>query len=201
MTWIYIIFMKAFCMPSKFIPSLTHTPCIKVLLTVLMTTPLLVQAEKNDANKPAIIDSERATVNEATQTRIFEGNVIISKGTLLIKADRIEATLDAQGYQVLKATGSAAKHVRFQQKREGVNETVEAESVNLLFDGQADTVTLSDQAIIRRIAKGVLQDEIRGAVIKYSNQTEFYEVFGGATSSQANGRVRTILAPRTTTAR
>jgi lipopolysaccharide export system protein LptA len=179
-------------------PTVFFTPIflINTALAVTALVPLLVKAEKNDANKPAIIDSEKASVNEATQTRIFEGNVIISKGTLLIKADRIEASIDAQGYQVLKAMGSTDKHVRFQQKREGLDEIVEAESISLLFDGKADTVTLSDQAIIRRVAKGVLQDEVRGAQIKYANQTEFYEVIGGATSSQANGRVRTILAPR-----
>jgi lipopolysaccharide export system protein LptA len=37
---------------------------------------------------------------------------------------------------------------------------------------------------------------VRGAVIKYFNQTEFYDVKGGPTSSETNGRVRTILAPR-----
>jgi lipopolysaccharide export system protein LptA len=165
---------------------------------VLSSVSPQAHAEKNDAYKPAIIDSERATINEATQTRVFEGNVIISKGTLLIKADRIEATIDPQGYQMLKATGSTAKHVKFQQKRDGLDEIIEAESVSLLFDGKADTVTLADQATIRRVAKGVLQDEIRGAQIKYSNQTEFYEVLGGASSSQSNGRVRTIIAPRNT---
>jgi lipopolysaccharide export system protein LptA len=153
-------------------------------------------AEKADANKPTIIDSERVTINEATQTRVFEGNVIINKGTLIIKADRVEVTLDSEGYQMLKAQGRKEKPTRFQQKRDGLDEIVEAESVQLFFDGKADTITLSDQAIIRRIAKNSLQDEVRGAIIKYFNQTNSYEVNGGATSSQANGRVRTIIGPR-----
>ena len=158
----------------------------------------VAHAEKNDANKPTIIDSERVTINESTQTKIFEGNVIINKGTLLIKADRIEASVDANGYQMLKAQGRKEQPTRFQQKRDGLDEMIEAQSVRLLFDGKADTITLFDQAIIRRVSKNILQDEVRGATIKYFNQTNSYEVSGGSSSSQANGRVRTIIAPRTT---
>jgi lipopolysaccharide export system protein LptA len=171
---------------------------LTVFIVYITHTVNLVHAEKNDANKPTIIDSERVSINEATQTKIFEGNVIINKGTLLIKADRIEATVDANGYQMLKAQGRKEQPTRFQQKRDGLDEMIEAQSVRLLFDGKADTITLFDQAIIRRVSKNILQDEVRGATIKYFNQTNSYEVSGGSSSSQANGRVRTIIAPRTT---
>ncbi|MEN9912454.1 MAG: lipopolysaccharide transport periplasmic protein LptA [Pseudomonadota bacterium] len=173
---------------------------LRFIFFILCTTYIInvVHAEKNDANKPTIIESERVTINESTQTKIFEGNVIINKGTLLIKADRIEASVDANGYQMLKAQGRKEQPTRFQQKRDGLDEIIEAQSVRLVFDGKADTITLFDQAIIRRVSKNILQDEVRGATIKYFNQTNSYEVNGGSSSSQANGRVRTIIAPRTT---
>jgi lipopolysaccharide export system protein LptA len=156
----------------------------------------LVHAEKADKTKPAVIDSAKVTVNELTQTRVFEGSVSIIKGTMVISAERVELRVDAEGYQTMTATGSASKPAKFKQKREGLDEMVEAESVTLFFDGKADTILLTDQAIMRRMAKGVPQDEVRGAVIKYANQTEFYEVKGGPTSSDAGGRVRTVLMPR-----
>ena len=169
------------------------------LAFTLLLTANSAQAEKADKNKPAIIDSAKMTMNELTQTRVFEGGVSIVKGTMVISAERLELKVDAEGYQAMTATGTIGKPARFKQKREGLDEIVEAESVTLFFDGKADTILLSDQAIIRRIAKGVQQDEVRGAVIKYANQTEFYEVKGGPTSSDAGGRVRTILAPRQAT--
>ncbi len=175
-----------------------HILRFTLFILYITYTVNLVYAEKNDANKPTIIDSERVSINEATQTKIFEGNVIINKGSLLIKADRIEATVDENGYQMLKAQGRKEQPTRFQQKRDGLDEMIEAQSVRLVFDGKADTITLFDQAIIRRVSKNILQDEVRGATIKYFNQTNYYEVSGGNTSSQANGRVRTIIAPRTT---
>jgi lipopolysaccharide export system protein LptA len=169
-------------------------------LSILNVFSNFAHADKADKNKPAIIDSERATINEQSQTRIFEGNVIISKGSLLIKAERIELNIDREGYQILRATGSNTKPASFRQKREGLDEAIEAESTTLIFDGKADSIVLNDQASIRRLAHGIVQDEVRGAQIKYLNQTEFYEVKGGPTSSLPNGRVRTILAPRDTTA-
>ena len=169
------------------------TISLVALLCLLMTT---AHAEKADKFKPAEIDSDRVTINELTRTRVFDGNVVIVKGTLLINADRLELKTDAEGYQTMLAMGSAAKPAKFKQKREGLDETVESESTTLLFDGKADTILLTDKAIVRRLSKGAVQDEVRGAVIKYFNQTEYYEVKGGPTSSESNGRVRTIIAPR-----
>jgi lipopolysaccharide export system protein LptA len=165
-------------------------------LCALTLSAGLAHAEKADKNKAAIIDSAKVSVNEQTQTRVFEGNVAIVKGTMAISAERVELKIDAEGYQTMLATGTMAKPATFKQKREGLDETVEAQSVTLVFDGKADTILLTDQAIVRRLAKGVPQDEVRGAVIKYFNQTEFYEVKGGPTSSDDSGRVRTTLAPR-----
>jgi lipopolysaccharide export system protein LptA len=152
------------------------------------------QAEKADKTKPAIIDSDKVTINEVTQTRVFEGNVLMAKGTMLISAERVELKVDAEGYQTMSATGTASKSTKFKQKREGLDETLEAESVALFFDGKADTILLTDQAIMRRMAKGVQQHEVRGALIKYSNQTGSIEVLGGPTSSDAGGRVRTVIS-------
>jgi lipopolysaccharide export system protein LptA len=167
------------------------------LAAALLTLSIATFAEKADKSKPAVIDSEKASVNEVTQTRVFDGNVVITKGTMVIKAERVEVKVDVEGYQTMVATGTAGKPATFKQKREGLDETIEAEALRIDFDGKADTVLLTDQAIVRRLAKGVQQDEVRGAVIKYFNQTEFYDVKGGANSSFPGGRVRTILAPRT----
>jgi lipopolysaccharide export system protein LptA len=175
---------------------MTFKPLHALIALALLPSAALVQAEKADKNKATVIDSDKASINELSQTRIFEGNVTIQKGTLLIKAERIELKTDVEGYETMLGTGTAAKPVSFKQKREGLDETIESEATTLLFDGKADTILLTDKAIVRRMAKGVQQDEVRGAVIKYFNQTEFYDVKGGPSSSDSNGRVRTVLAPR-----
>lgn len=185
---------------------MTKTTATAVTHTLMITIAGLLSwfglispaaAEKADRDKPAEISADSASTNDITQTSVLLGNVIINKGTLQIKALRAEIKRDIEGYQMIVATGDAAKPVTYKQKRDGLEETIEAQALRLDFDGKADTVILTDQAIMRRMAKGVQQDEVRGAVIRYMNQTEFYDVKGGPSSSQEGGRVRMILAPRT----
>lgn len=186
-----------FCLNQPYCLNLLTHFILSIIVFMALILPFdCVYAEKNDANQPTIIDSERVSINESTQTKLFEGNVIINKGSLIIKADKIEATVDSEGYQMLKAYGRKDKPARFQQKRDNLDEIIEAQSIRLVLDGKADTITLFDQAIIRRIIKNQVQDEIRGATIKYFNQTNAYEINGGASSGHTNGRVRTIIGPR-----
>ncbi len=167
-----------------------------ILAHCLLCLVTFAQAEKADKDKPAVVDADRLTHNELTQTQVFEGNVQLTRGTLVMKANRLESKLDPEGYQMVKAQGGAGKLTSFKQKREGLDETIEAEAMMLDFDGKADTIVLSDKAVLRRYAGGKLQDEVRGASIKFFNQTEFYEVKGGPSSSFEGGRVRMVLAPR-----
>jgi lipopolysaccharide export system protein LptA len=177
--------------------SLVHRWLSTLLLAALTLALGTSLAEKADKTKSTVIDSDKTAVNELTQTRVFDGNVTITKGTIVIKADRVEIKQDVEGYQTMVATGAAGKPATFKQKRDGLDETVEAEALRIDFDGKADTVLLTDQAVARRLAKGVQQDEMRSAVIKYFNQTGFYDVKGGPSSSFPGGQTRTVLAPRT----
>ena len=154
------------------------------------------QAEKADKQKPALIEADSSKHDELKQAQVFEGNVVLNKGTLSLKADRIEANTDAQGFQYIKAIGSATKLVQFRQKREGVNEWMEGESVTLDFDGKADTVLLGQKAMMKKLAGTVMQDEVRGETILYANQTEVYTVKGGANSAATGGRVKAIIMPK-----
>ena len=170
------------------------TVALQFMLALLVTSA--AHAEKADKDKPAVVEADRLTHNELTQTQVFEGNVQLTRGTLVMRAARLESKLDAEGYQMVKAQGGAGKPTTFKQKREGLDETIEAEAMVLDFDGKADTIVLTDNAVLRRYAGGKLQDEVRGASIKFFNQTEYYEVKGGASSSFEGGRVRMVLAPR-----
>jgi hypothetical protein len=53
------------------------------------------------------------------KTQVFEGNVQLVKGTLVIRAERIVVSQDDDGYQRGVATGTAGTPPRFRQKREG----------------------------------------------------------------------------------
>ena len=80
-------------------------------LALLQAPP--AYAEKADKDKPTEIESNRMMSDEARQMSIFEGNVVLTKGTLVVRADRLVVRQDADGFQHVTATGNP---VRFRQR-------------------------------------------------------------------------------------
>ena len=155
-------------------------------------------AEKADRNKPMTVEADQpSSVDLQRQVVIFNGNVVISQGTMVLRAERIELRERPDGYREAKAIGSAEQPARFRQKRDGVDETVEGVAERIEFDTRSDTVRLIGNAAVRRLRAGVVADEILGALITWDNTQELFKVTGGAvTPNNPTGRVRAVFAPR-----
>ena len=133
---------------------------------------------------------------------VFNGNVVVSKGSMVIRAARVELRETATGYHNAVAFGADGKPATFRQKRDGVDETIEGEAERLEYDGRADTVKFINRASVRRLRGSSVADEISGNVVSYDSIGEVFSVSGGAaaTPTQPAGRVRAILTPREGTA-
>ncbi|HMO45527.1 MAG TPA: lipopolysaccharide transport periplasmic protein LptA [Rubrivivax sp.] len=167
-----------------------------MIAAVCAVTP--VQAEKADRSKPMTIEADQpGSVDLQRQVVIFNGNVVITQGTMVLRADRVELRERPDGYREAKAVGTADKPASFRQKRDGVDETIEGEAERIEFDARSDTLRLSGNAAVRRLRAGVLADEITGSLITWDNTNELFRVTGGAvTPDNPSGRVRAVLAPR-----
>ncbi|MFM7256903.1 MAG: LptA/OstA family protein, partial [Betaproteobacteria bacterium] len=73
-------------------------------------------AERADRDKPTNIEADHLVHDQAKRTSRFRGQVILTKGTLQIRADDLEVIEDEAGFQSASALG---KPVRFRQKLEG----------------------------------------------------------------------------------
>jgi lipopolysaccharide export system protein LptA len=167
-------------------------------LALLMALPAL--AEKADRDKPMNAESDSLRYHDLKQSSIFVGNVIITKGTILIRGARVEVTQDAQGYQQVVVVAEPDKLAYYRSKRDGVDEVIEGEGERIEYDSQADNVKFIGKAVLRRYVDGKLADESNGALIRYENTTDVFTVNGnaqpGRTASNPSGRVRAVLAPR-----
>lgn len=159
---------------------------------------LPARAEKADRNKPMTIEADQpGSVDLQRQVVIFNGNVVISQGTMVLRADRVELRERPDGYREAKAIGSAERPASFRQKRDGVDETVEGAAERIEFDSRTDTLRFSGNAAVRRLRGGTVADEITGSLITWDNTNELFKVTGGeATPANPSGRVRAVLAPR-----
>ncbi len=180
-------------MPS---PQLLRPLCWLALAGALASAPVL--AERADRNKPMSIEADQpGSVDLQRQVVIFNGNVVISQGTMLLKADRVELRERPDGYREAKAIGNADKPASFRQKRDGVDEVVEGAAERIEFDAKTDTLRFVGNAAVRRLRAGVVADEITGSLITWDNTNELFNVTGGAASpANPSGRVRAVFAPR-----
>lgn len=171
-----------------------------LLLTLALLTALPAMAEKADRDMPMNAESDALRYDDLKQSSIFTGNVIITKGSILIRGARVDVFQDAQGYQQAVVIAEPGKLAYYRSKRDGVDEVIEGEGERIEYDSQADNVKFIRKAVLRRYVDGKLADESNGALIRYENTTDVFTVDGSAqpvrTASNPSGRVRALLAPR-----
>jgi lipopolysaccharide export system protein LptA len=168
------------------------TPSRLAVWIALALFCLPVQAERADREKPTNIEADKLEYDDARQTTVFTGNVVLTKGTIVIRGDRVVLRQFAEGQQTAVATGRRAS---FRQKREGMEQIVNGFAHQIEYDSRNETVKLTGDGLIKRIECEVAIDEITGGVIVYNAQSELFTVDGKA-PGDANGRVRIIIQPR-----
>ncbi|WP_448254980.1 lipopolysaccharide transport periplasmic protein LptA [Ottowia oryzae] len=169
------------------------------LLALALVTPAF--AERADRDKPMNIEADAGRYEDQKQVTTFTGNVVATKGTIVMRGARLEVRQDASGNQSGTMYADPGKRAFFRQKREGVDEYIEGEAETIEYDGKSDIVRFIRRAEMRRLAGATVQDEVMGSLIVYNNVTEVYTVdagsrAAGAPSAAPGGRVRAILAPR-----
>ena len=173
-------------------------PTLLIALALLLALP--ARAEKADRDKPMNAEADALRYDDLKQTSVFTGNVVITKGTILIRGARVDVVQDAEGYQQAVVIAEPGKLAYYRSKREGVDETIEGEGERIEYDGRADNVKFIRQAVMRRYVAGKLADESHGTLIRYENTTDVFTVDGSVqakpTAANPSGRVRAVLSPR-----
>lgn len=167
---------------------------VLVLAAVAGTVTLPARAERADREKPVNLEAARITVDDAKKVHVFEGNVSLAQGTLLLLADKIVVSQDADGFQKGIATGNPA---RFRQKREGRDDYVEGEAERIEYDARSERAEFFGKAKVKSAG-----DEVKGAYIGYDAVTERYlaTATAGAADGKpvkgSDGRVRAVIQPK-----
>jgi lipopolysaccharide export system protein LptA len=157
-----------------------------VLCAALLASP--VHAEKADRDKPVNLEADSVTLDDIKKISVYEGNVVLSQGTLMLRADRVQVTQNASGLDRVSATG---RPVAFRQKIDGRDEFIEGFANRIEYDNGKSQLELIGEAQLRRGS-----DELRGAQISYNADTEFYKVVGQPDAQTPAGRVRAVIRPK-----
>jgi lipopolysaccharide export system protein LptA len=158
-----------------------------VLLAALVLPA--AHAEQADSLKPVEIEANRMSADDARRVTVFEGNVVVNRGTLNIRADRIVVQQDAEGNQHATATGNP---VRFRQRQdprppEKEGGWLEGEAKRIELDDKSGKIELFEQARVNRAG-----DEVTGNYILVDQRSDFFTV----TPGKGEGRVKVKIQPK-----
>jgi len=166
----------------------------RIFIAAALFVPLMGLADKSDRDKPTQIEANRMSADDARRMTIFEGSVVLTRGTIRVTADRVVVRQDAEGFQIATATGSPA---RFRQRQDpkppdSEGQWIEGEAQRMEMDDRNGKIELFDNA---RISRG--GDEVAGSYILFDQRSDFFSVSSGkAGAAGSGGRVKATLQPK-----
>jgi lipopolysaccharide export system protein LptA len=161
------------------------------LILAMLSQPVL--AERADRDKPLQLEASRISIDDAKKIQILEGDVIVIKGTMMLRADRVVITEDQYGFQKGVAFGGKDGLARIRQKREGKDEYSEGEAERIEYNTNSEVAEFFNRAWVR---SG--EDQVKGDYIWYDGISEKYLVTAGQNRDPKAppARVRAIIQPK-----
>ena len=77
-------------------------------------------AERADRDKPLQIEADNLRHDELKKTSVFTGRVVATKGSIVMRGNRLEVRQDADGHQFAVLSANLGERAFFRQKREGL---------------------------------------------------------------------------------
>jgi len=150
-------------------------------------------AEKGDREKPINFSAEQpAEVDFEKRIGTLRGNVVITQGTMTIRADRIDFKQNPDNSLSATAFGNP---VSFRQKKDDSDEYFEGFAQRAVYDGQKQLLELFDRALLKQG-----NDEIRSNYISYNTSTGAFKAEGrpdqAGPATGPGARVRGTFQPR-----
>jgi lipopolysaccharide export system protein LptA len=164
----------------------------------LMLSAVAVQAEKADSSKPTQIAFDQLDADDVKQIKTFTGNVVLTRGTLLMKSPKAVVTEDPEGYQYVVLNSAPGTPATFRQKLDGAGDQwVEGQAERIEYDGKTELVKLFAKAQIRKLEGGKAASQVDGEFISYDSRKEFYAVKNTPTgeTKPGGGRSTMVIQP------
>ncbi len=171
-----------------------------LLALVLGMANSVVHAEKADFDKPTNVEANQMSYDENKQINIFNGNVVLTRGTLVMHGEKLVVKQDAAGNQHATLYAAAGNTARFRQKRDGGKDLwIEGYAADRIeYDSKTEIAKLFKQAKVKMLDSGRPTDEVEGDYISYDSRAEFYTVTNSTSgdAKPSGGRVKAVIQPR-----
>nr|WP_315252611.1 lipopolysaccharide transport periplasmic protein LptA [uncultured Duganella sp.] len=173
----------------------------KLLLSaVLALAACVAHAEKADSSKPTEITFDQLDADDVKQIKTFTGNVVLTRGTLLMKSPKAVVTEDPEGYQFVVLHSGPGVQATFRQKMDGPGDQwVEGKADRIEYDNKTELVKLFAKAQIKKLEGGKTASQVDGEFISYDSRKEFFAVKNtpSGETKPGGGRSTMVIQPST----
>ncbi|MCL2589885.1 MAG: lipopolysaccharide transport periplasmic protein LptA [Betaproteobacteria bacterium] len=169
---------------------------LSAAMAVLLSVSVSAHAQSPDRSQPVNIDADKVTVDDRNKVHVFEGSVVLTQGTLMLKGDKIVVTQDTAGFHNGVATAGSGRLVTFRQKRMSDGAWVDGEAERIEYSSQNERAKLFNRAQIQSAG-----NIVRGQYIEYDAATENYLVtdapgHSSGSKTPATSRVHVTIPPK-----
>jgi lipopolysaccharide export system protein LptA len=153
------------------------------MLALALVPPLAV-ALPEDRNQPIQLEASRGQIDQKTGVSIYEGNVVISQGSMRLNADVATIHIKDGGFQRMEATGNP---VNLRYRPTADKPEILGASQRVEYDVAGAKVIMSGNA---RLTQG--QDVFTGDRVEYDLKSDVVRARGAGN----NGRIQFTIQPR-----
>lgn len=154
------------------------------ILTILFTTSIPAFALKSDTTQPIDIISDKQALDMDNSTVTFTDNVIITQGSILIKANKVVITRPPENSGKKETVHATGNPVTFHQILDD-GKPIDGQANKVHYDLGNEFLTLSGNAELKQ-----LDSKIKGSIITYDVNKQQLKA-----SSTGKNRVHTVLIP------
>lgn len=162
--------------------------CNNLWTAVAATAALIVASETlalpEDREQPVKVQAKKLEANRGKNLSVYSGNVVITQGSLQIRADRVEVHGNAEGE--ISRVVAIGKPAHFQQQVQQSSSPVKAHAERIEFTISSDELHLSGKAHVDRDGNTLTAERI-----DYDLNSEQIKAHG----QSGEGRVEMIWKP------
>jgi len=110
---------------------------------LLAVMPFTARGLTSDRDQPMTIEADKATLNEKTGNSVYEGNVHVQQGTLVLQGSKMTVQLTDNAIEKIILTGSPAT---YRQRPDGKDTDQHAEAGRIEYHATEDRIILLENA-------------------------------------------------------
>jgi len=143
-----------------------------------------------------LLSSNQLTYDNLKKITIASGSVVLTCGTLIMKAERVVVIRDSAGYQSAKLYSDRGKLATFRQKQDN-GLWIKGHAERIEYNSRTGITKLLSKAEIQRFQKNRLADKVNAQFIYYNSHTKFYNISGTPNRKSGLGAscVKVVIQP------